>query len=285
MGMPRVWVNGRLIEGGEPAVAALDHGFVVGDGVFEATKIVDGTPFALTRHHNRMARSLAGFRLPPADRARFAEGIRAVLAAGPMIRFGKLRWWITGGVGPLGSDRWGSHVQTELNYVVAAQAITQPTPTAAVHVVPWTRNERAATAGLKTTSYADNVIALAAAHQAGAGEAIFANTQGELCEGTGSNVFVVVDGEILTPSLDAGPLAGVTRDLVIRWARAADLPVHERRLPMSTLFTADEVFLTSSTRDVQPVRAVDDRLLPAGPVTAAVAAAFREGVARDGLDP
>lgn len=285
MSVPRVWVNGRLLDGDEPAVAALDHGFVVGDGVFEATKIVDGTPFALTRHHDRMARSVAGFGLPTADRDRFAEGIEAVLGAGPSIGFGKLRWWLTGGVGPLGSDRWEEHETPSPSYLVAAQEIAPRTPTTHVHVVPWTRNEHAATAGLKTTSYADNVIALAAAHRAGASEAIFANTRGELCEGTGSNVFVVAGGEILTPSLDAGPLAGVTRDLVIRWAREAGLPVHERRLPMSALFTADEVFLTSSTRDVQPVTGVDDRLLAPGPVTAAAAAAFQAGVLRDGLDP
>lgn len=285
MTAPRVWVDGRLLDGAEPSIPALDHGFVVGDGVFEATKILDGEGFALTRHHDRMARSLAGLGLPPADRGWFADGIRAVLAAGEPIAFGKLRWWVTGGVGPLGSDRSPAGMPSAPVHVVAAEAIDRPPPTTAVSVVPWTRNERAATAGLKTTSYADNVVALAAARRAGASEAIFANTRGELCEGTGSNVFVVVDGDILTPSLDAGPLPGVTRDLVITWCRRAGLPVHERRLPLSVLFSADEVFLTSSTRDVQPVTTVDDRLLPAGPVTARAAEAFRAGLAQDGIDP
>ena len=135
-----------------------------------------------------------------------------------------------------------------------AAALARRPDSTAVHVVPWTRNERAATAGLKTTSYADNVIALAAAHRAGASEALFANTRGELAEGTGSNVFVVIDGVALTPPLASGALAGVTRGLVVEWAAAAGLPIREADLPMSVLAEADEVFLTSSTRDVQAVQ-------------------------------
>jgi branched-chain amino acid aminotransferase len=284
MTAPRVWVNGRLWMGDEPGIAPLDHGLVVGDGVFEATKIVDGHPFALTRHHDRMARSLGGLGLPPVDRDRFDDGIRAVLAAGEPIAFGKLRFWVTGGVGPLGSDRWGADHATTPSYLVAAEAIARPPGSTSVAVVPWTRNERAATAGLKTTSYADNVVALAAAKRVGASEAVFANTQGELCEGTGSNVFVVIGGEILTPSLDCGPLPGVTRDLVIQWAREAGMPIHERRLPLSVLYTADEVFLTSSTRDVQPVHAIDERLVAPGPMTAQVGELFVTR-ASESIDP
>ena len=151
-------------------------------------------------------------------------------------------------------------------------------------MVPWTRNERAATAGLKTTSYADNVIALAAARRVGAMEAVFGNTKGELCGGTGSNVFVVVDGDVHTPPADAGSLLGVTRGLLIEWCAAAGMPVREHRLPLDVLQTADEVFLTSSTKDVFPVDAVDGRLLVPGPVTAAAADLFRAQAAAD-IDP
>ena len=123
--------------------------------------------------------------------------------------------------------------------------------------MPWTRNERSAVAGLKTTSYAENVVAVEYAHQRGASEGLFANTRGELCEGTGSNVFLVVGGRILTPPLASGCLAGVTRALVIEWCGA-----EEATLSMSDLAAADEVFLTSSTRDVHPVSALDGRALP-----------------------
>ena len=108
------------------------------------------------------------------------------------------------------------------------------------------------------------------AHEAGASEALLANTQGHLCEGTGTNVFVVIDGQALTPPLDSGCLAGVSRELLLE---AADIA--EQALPFDILTTADEVFLTSTTRDVQGLERVDDRELPVGPVTKQMAQIFQ----------
>jgi len=251
----RVWVDGRRVDEG-PAIAALDHGVTVGDGVFETAKIVDGQVFAKTRHHDRMDRSLAGLGLAPLDRARVEEGIQAVLADGP-IAFGRLRYTVTGGRGPLGSDR----LDGPMTYIVTAGDQPAPAPVTTIGVVPWIRNERAATVGLKTTSYAENVVALAAAKSVGGTEAIFANGAGDLCEGTGSNIFVIRDGVVWTPPLEAGPLAGITRALTIEWCREEGLEVREEAMPLSVLAEADEAFLTSSTRDVQAIGAV--RVVPA----------------------
>lgn len=157
-------------------------------------------------------------------------------------------------------------------------------PITEVVTVPWVRNERAATAGLKTTSYADNVVALAYAKARGASEAIFGNTRGELCEGTGSNVFVVIDGVIVTPPADSGALEGITRGLALEWCREDGLAVDERALPLEVLETAEEVFITSSTRDVLAVHAVDDRELAPGPVTSRAAKVFAARASED-LDP
>jgi branched-chain amino acid aminotransferase len=149
-----------------------------------------------------------------------------------------------------------------------------------VVTVPWTRNERGPVAGLKTTSYAENVVALAWARERGAQEAVFANTAGNLCEGTGSNVFYVVDGELRTPSLASGCLAGITRGLLLEWCQ-----VREVDEPAEILARADEVFLASTTRDVQAVRYCDGRDLgEAGPVTREVAATWAERELQD-LDP
>ncbi|MGB9373604.1 MAG: aminotransferase class IV, partial [Jiangellales bacterium] len=148
-----------------------------------------------------------------------------------------------------------------------------------VALAPWPRNERGPLVGLKTTSYGDNVVALAWARERGAGEAIFGNTAGRLCEGTGSNVFVVVDDQVLTPPLSSGCLAGVTRALVLEWSDA-----READLPGDALSTATEVFLTSSTRDVQPVSRVDERGLPTGERTRTIAAEFARRSALD-VDP
>lgn len=146
--------------------------------------------------------------------------------------------------------------------------------------VPWVRNERSAVAGLKTTSYAENVVALARAHGEGASEALFANTVGRLCEGTGSNVFVVLDGELYTPPLVSGCLAGITRALAVEWTGAK-----EADLPFDALERAEEVFLTSTLRDVQAVHRVDGRTLAApGPVTGKAMRIFEERAASD-IDP
>jgi branched-chain amino acid aminotransferase len=146
-----------------------------------------------------------------------------------------------------------------------------PAPSVDVTTVPWARNEKGALSGLKTTSYGENVRALAYAGEHGGSEAIFANTAGDLCEGTGANVFVVSAGRLLTPPLSSGCLAGVTRSLVIEWSGAT-----EQDLPLSALAEADEAFLTGTTRDVQPIRSADGRALPAapGPITRKAAEVF-----------
>jgi branched-chain amino acid aminotransferase len=276
----RVWVNGEMVDPGAPSIAALDHGVTVGDGVFETCKVVEGVPFALKRHARRLDRSMAGLGLPAADHRVIDAGIKSVLAGEP-IAYGRLRYTVTAGAGPLGSDRHDS----SLTYIVTAGPQRPNPETAKLVVVPWTRNERGATSGLKTTSYAENVVALAYAQEHAAVEAIFANTAGNLCECTGSNVFVVVDGEILTPDLASGPLAGVTRELVIEWCLSEGLTVRTEPLPMSILEQADEVFITSSTKDVLAVHAVDDRLVAApGPLTARAAEIFAR-LSIERLDP
>jgi len=276
----RVWVNGDLVDPTGPSVSALDHSVTVGDGVFETAKIASGVPFALTRHHRRLERSATGLGLPPLDLAVVDKGVAAVLD-GPAIDFGRLRYSVTGGVGPLGSDR----DDTALTYIVLAAPQPLPPSSGKLTVVPWTRNERSAVVGLKTTSYAENVVAFARAKQVGAVEAVFGNTRGELCECTGSNVFVVVDGVVLTPPAESGLLLGITRELTIEWGRAAGLEIREETLPLDVLRSADEVFITSSTKDVLPIHAVDDRTLPTDrPVTTELHRVFRSNAAQD-CDP
>ncbi|MFJ4702378.1 branched-chain amino acid aminotransferase [Streptomyces sp. TverLS-915] len=268
-----IWINGGLRDAEDARVSALDHGITVGDGVFETVKAVDGAPFALSRHLDRLARSAVGLGLPEPDLDEVRRACAEVLAAEP-VALGRLRITYTGGVSPLSSDR-GTEAPT---LIVAAGAIAPRPDTTAAVTVPWVRNERGALSGLKTTSYGENVLALARAHEHGASEALFANTVGQLCEGTGSNVFVVLDGTLCTPPLASGCLAGITRALVAEWTGA-----EERDLPLDVLERADEVFLTSTTRDVQAVHRVDGRTLAQapGPVTAKAMRVFAERAAAD----
>lgn len=278
---PIVCVNGTVGPADELAISPLDHGLLVGDGVFETLRVYRGVPFAWRRHLERLERSAAGLGLSVPTIADLRDHADAVLAANQLVD-ARLRITITGGPAPLGSER----AAVPPTVVVAASALTPWPPTADVVTVPWPRNERGATAGLKTISYAENVRALAHAHEHGAGEAIFANTRGELCEATGSNVFLVRAGELLTPPGDSGCLLGVTRALVLELATAAGMSYREVALPLGALAEADEAFLSSTTREVQAIAHVDGHPLPVapGPVTAALAAEFNALIARD-LDP
>jgi branched-chain amino acid aminotransferase len=265
------WFDGEFVEPDEAALGAFDHAITVGDGLFEATKIVDGTPIALTRHLDRLERSAAKSGLTvPLPRAELDDACRAVAARTPGPA--KLRLTVTAGVAALSSARGD-----QTGSVLIAAASTDPPPAAAaVTVVEWPRNERGALAGVKSTSYLENVVALTRAQEMGSDEAVFANTVGNLCEGTGSNVFVVVDGRLITPPLSSGPLAGVTRALVLDVSDAV-----EEDLPIEAFVAADEAFLTSCTRDVQPIGRIDGRALPdvPGPITANAAAAYLDLIA------
>jgi branched-chain amino acid aminotransferase len=260
-------MNGELLPDDDARVSVFDHGLVVGDGVFETIKVAHGEPFAMTRHLQRLRRSAVGLGLAEPDLEQIRLGALAVVAASGAPALARLRVTVTGGKAPLGSERGNS----PLTAIVAMAEQGSPAPSVDVVTVPWPRNERGALSGLKTTSYGENVRALAYAAERGGSEAIFANTVGELCEGTGTNVFVVIGGRLLTPPLASGCLAGVTRALVIEWAGA-----EEETLPLSALASAEEAFLSGTTRDVQPIRNVDGVPLPAapGPITRKAAETF-----------
>lgn len=266
--------GGGLVAPDSASVSVLDHGFTVADGVFETLKVTSAGAFALTRHLQRLDSSARALGLPVPDSGVVRGAVDEVMRAAAPVALGRLRITYTAGVAPLGSDR-GDAAPTLV--LALAPATAWPETTTAV-TVPWVRNERSAIAGVKSTSYAENVVALQHAHRLGASEALFANTVGALCEGTGTNVLVVVDGEVLTPPLSSGCLAGVTRDLAIAW-----FGVREQDLSFGILHEADEVLLTSSTRDIHPVVRMDDRVwASAGPVGQQLRESFAE---RAALDP
>jgi branched-chain amino acid aminotransferase len=262
-----VWINGTLVPDDEARISVFDHGLVTGDGVFETIKVAGGVPFALSRHLARLGRSAAGLGLAAPDLEQIRDGAMAVVESSSKPQLARMRITVTGGIAPLGSERGGS----PLTAIVAMADAKAPAPWVDVVTVPWPRNEHGALSGLKTTSYGENVRALAYANEHGGSEAIFGNTAGNLCEGTGTNVFIVSEGRLVTPPLSAGCLAGVTRALVIEWAGAS-----EQDVPLSALAGADEAFLTGTTRDVQPIRCVDGQALSdaPGPVTRKAAEVF-----------
>lgn len=252
----RFWVDDRLVPAEQATVSVLDHGLTVADGVFETLQTVTTSsgelvPFAADRHVARLSRSAAGLGLAEPDPELVKVAMLAVCAANQdqLPDGGRVRVTYTSGPGPLGSAR-GSGRAT---LVVAVSPVTKWPDSTGVAMSPWPRNERSPLVGLKTTSYAENVVALAAAKAVGAGEALLSNLAGDLCEGTGSNFFLVVGGRALTPPLSSGCLPGITRELLLLWAAGAGLPVAEARLGVEDLARAQGAFITSSTRQVQRV--------------------------------
>jgi len=276
-----VWLSvdgsSDLIDRDDARISVFDHGLTVGDGVFETLKVIEGAPLALTRHLQRLVKSceVVGLTAPDVDVLR--DAVAEVIDSEPdASRLGRLRITCTAGAGPLASDRGDGQ-----GTVIVALSVMQawPATTSAV-VVPWVRNERSAVAGAKCTSYAENVAALAWAHDRGHSEGLFANTVGELCEGTGTNVFVVRGESVLTPPLTSGCLAGITRELLLEWGLA-----EEATLSMDDLESADEVFVTSSTRDVHPVTALQERTWSEpGRITRHAAAQYVRRITQD-IDP
>jgi branched-chain amino acid aminotransferase len=275
------WIDGRLVATAEAKVSVLDHGLVVGDGVFETLRVYRGVPFAWTRHLARLRASCDGLGLELPDATALREAADAVLRANELAE-ARLRITVTGGVAPPGSGRGDGPPSA----FILAFPIEVAAPSVDVVIAPWTRNEHGALVGLKTISYAANVRALAYAREKGAGEAVFANTKGDLCEATGSNVFLVRDGALTTPPPSAGCLSGVTRALLLDLSTRMGIPTEEHDVPVGALAQSDEAFLSSTTREVQPIAAVDGTRLRSvgGPVSERLAAAFRDLVARD-LDP
>ncbi|MFX4270809.1 aminotransferase class IV [Propionibacteriaceae bacterium Y1685] len=272
----RIWHDGELLtDPSERRISAVDHGLVVGDGVFEALKVTPAGPFTVRRHLERLTRSARMMGLPDPDHDQIRQAIEAVIE-GRAYELGRLRITWTGGVGPLGSlPAFGPPT-----LVVAVDSVAPAPPVTRIVTTPWLRNERGAMTGVKSTSYGENVRALAYAGERDATEGVFVNTAGHLAEGSGTNIYCVFDGEIVTPPLEAGILDGVTRQLVCAWNE-----VTVRDLTLAEAQTADEVFVSSSLRDVQAVEQWDAVSFSApGAVTAEVQRVFAERSAAD-LDP
>lgn len=279
---PMIWFNGELISANDACVSPFDLGLTVGLGVFETMAAYDGKVFAYDLHHARLIKSAEVFALPVPERSVISAAIAEVIEANHYHqgRY-RIRVTLSGGANQLGGGRQQGDVMVTARSADSAS----DSDLAKLAWVPFVINERAATAGVKSTSYADHVLAYRHALNAGADEALMFNSQGHLAEGSMSNVFVVKDGVVQTPSLASGCLPGVTRQLVINLCADLDLPVEECQLGVQDIDNADEIFLTSSLREIQAavllgteVRATE---AVTGEVTGRLAEAYAEMVRKE----
>jgi len=279
---PLCWVNGLPADPDSPALAVSERGFTLADGCFETMRAYRGVIFHLSAHLARMATTLGRLRIapPPHLEQTVSAAARALRAAGADA---SVRLTISRGIGAGVAVPSGA-VPTSVLLIARLPVFPPALYTAGltVRIATGRRNEYGATAGLKTLSYTDTVMALIEATAGGADDALLLDTAGHLCEGTSSNVFVVANGVVHTPPRSCGVLPGVTREAVLGILEASRIPVIEAPMLPDVLETADEVFLTSSLREIAPVTRVGDRPVGSGtpgPITRQVCAAYRIAVA------
>lgn len=261
MASPVVSINGRVVDAASAAVPALDRGLLYGDGVFEVLRTYGGVPFALEEHLGRLHASASriGMTLPaPIARLR-GEVAEALDAAG--LPESHVRVLVTRGADDPGlaptspRDPTRMVVVTPLapppreRYASGARAVTVR--------VPWLPGP-SPLSGAKTLNYLPNVLWTRDARARGVDEALIVAHGERVIEGASSNVFVVHGRDVATPPLADGCLPGITRAFVLKAAAAAGVAAREAPVTLADVWTADEVFVTSSVREVLPLVAVDD---------------------------
>jgi len=283
---PLVNVNGQILDEEHAVVSVFDHGFLYGEGVYETLRTYNARPFLFDRHMRRLrtSASMIALTVPIDDtgiEARCDETIRGAGLTGGPGREAYVRLMITRGVGDLSYDPAMCPTPT---IVIVVKPQVDP-PAAAyergvrVTLVSTVRNHPGSVNPMiKSNNLLNNAIAMQEAYRRGAFEGLMRNYRGELAECTTSNIFIVKDGAAVTPPLDAGLLPGITREFVLEIGGDEGIPVRERVLRDGDLLTADEAFLTSTTREIVPVVQVDETRIGAGtpgPVTRSLLAAFR----------
>lgn len=282
-------VNGRLSDQEHAVVSVFDHGFLYGEGIYETLRTYDGEPFLFARHMRRLhaSASMLSLDVPVTDQEidrRFRDTMRAA-GLGEGGREAYLRILVTRGVGELTYDP--AACATPSVVVIAKEHVDLPAEIyergVKVVLVGVVRNHPDSVSPLiKSNNLLNNALASQEAYARGAFEGVMRNYRGELAECTTANLFIVKNGEALTPPIDAGLLAGITREYVLEVGTTLGIPVREQVLHDQDLLGADEAFLTSSTRELVPITTVDDRVIGTGhpgPITLTLLTGFRKAAA------
>ena len=275
-------VNGRLGDAQSASVPVLDRGFLFGEGVYETLRTYGRQPFLLDRHLVRLRASAERIALePPLDDTAFAARIEATMRAVEAPGERSIRLLLTRGAGQIGYELADCPSPTVVIIVRPHAEIPADVMERGIGVVlssVMRNHPQALNPRIKSNNLLNNALAMQEAHRAGAAEALMCNHRGELAECAQSNCFLVRGGAALTPPVEAGILEGVTRNFVFKVGASAGIPVREETLRPADLATADELFVTSTTREVLAVTRVDGRLVSSGrrgPVTRALAEEFR----------
>ncbi len=278
-------INGRLLDREHATISVFDHGFLYGEGIYEVLRTYDGNPFFFDRHMRRLRASASMIRLDvPLGDAELADRFRETVAAAGLGVDGReayIRLMITRGVGEITYDPAACPDPSIV--IIAKPHVDAPasayTDGVMVSLVGILRNHPGSVNPIiKSNNLLNNALGSQEAFRRGAFEGVMRNYRGELAECTTANLFIVKDGVARTPPLDAGLLAGITREFLFEIAAELDVPMREQIMLDADLLGADEAFLTSTTREVVPIVRVDDHVIGTGrpgPITARLLDAFR----------
>jgi branched-chain amino acid aminotransferase len=278
----QIYISGKYYDKENAKVSVYDHGLLYGDGVFEGMRSYGGKVFRLKQHLERLWASAKGIWLKmPISQEEMAQAVNGTLATNG-IKDGYIRLVVTRGAGALGLDPnkcsdpqvivIADHIQLypKEMYENGLEIVTAST----------IRNHSAALSPrIKSLNYLNNIMAKIEGLQAGCVEALMLNAKGEVAECTGDNIFIVRNGMLMTPPIDAGILEGITRDAVIELAAELKIPVQQVPFVRHDIFIADECFLTGSAAEVIPVVKLDSRVIgdgKPGPITQKLTERFHQ---------
>jgi len=263
----KIWISGQLYDKENAKISVYDHGLLYGDGVFEGMRSYSGKVFRLEQHLDRLWKSAKAIWLEiPITREATGKAVNDTLAANG-IKDGYIRLVVTRGSGALGLD---PNKCSNPQIIVITDHITLYPKEfydngLTIITASTVRNHPAALSPrIKSLNYLNNIMAKIEGLQAGCVEALMLNAQGEVAECTGDNIFIVRQGVLMTPPIDAGILEGITREAVIELATEMKIPVQQIPFVRHDIFIADECFLTGSAAEVIPVVKLDSRVIGSG---------------------
>ena len=269
----KIWLNGGLVDEADAKISVFDHGLLYGDGVFEGIRVYDGRIFELGAHMDRLYNSAKVIRLDiPMEKNKLYRAVEETAEVNNVVD-GYIRLVVTRGVGTLGLNPF--ICENARIFIIAdnIQLYPQELYEKGMKVISAStvRNHPLAIPPqIKSLNYLNNILAKIEALDGNVPEAIMYNHQGYVAEATGDNVFIVKDGRVYTPPIEAGALEGITRRIVIKLAEAEKLEVVEKNLTRFNLYTSDEFFLTGTAAEVIGVIEIDGRVIGdgrPGPVT------------------
>lgn len=284
-----IYVNGQFVRKKDAVVSVYDHGFLYGDGVFEGIRMYEGNVFRLTEHIDRLYDSAKSIMLSiPHSKQELSDLVVETLKRNNLLD-AYIRVVVSRGVGNLGLDPSSC---SEPQVIIIAEELTlfpkelYETGIDIVSVATRRNRSDVLSPKVKSLNYLNNILVRIEANLAGVSEALMLNEQGYVAEGSADNVFIVKNGEILTPPGYVGALEGITRNVIMDIARNLGLSMREQVFTRHDVYVADEVFLTGTAAEVIAVVKVDGRTIgdgKPGSYTNRLLKEFRKTVIEDGV--